>query len=133
MDRRTLEKYILDTYGIEPDHPWQDDSDTAVFRHQTNRKWFALIMRIPEEKLGREGGELIDVVNLKCETVLIGSMLMERGIYRAYHMNKDHWMTIAFDGSAADDTILMLLDLSFGLTAPRSKKKSTRRAKMEAS
>ena len=134
MDRRALEKYILDTYGIEPDHPWQDDTDTAVFRHQTNRKWFALAMKIPKEKLGREGGELlIDVVNLKCETALIGSMLMEPGVYRAYHMNKDHWMTIALDGSAADDTILMLLDFSFSLTAPKLKKKSTRRAKMEAS
>lgn len=130
MDRCTLEKYILDTYGIEPDHPWQDDSDTAVFRHQTNCKWFALIMRIPEEKLGREGGEQVDAVNLKCETALIGSMLMEPGIYRAYHMNKDHWITAALDGSASDETIQMLLDLSFSLTAPKFKKKGKKRSDM---
>ena len=122
MDRRALEKYILDTYGIEPDYPWQDDTDTAVFRHQTNRKWFALAMKIPKEKLGREGGELlIDVVNLKCETVLIGSLLAGSGIYPAYHMNKDHWITAALDGSAGDERIGMLLDLSFSLTAPKRK------------
>ena len=49
-------------------------------------------------------------------------MLSEPGIYPAYHMNKDHWITAALDGSAVDDTILMLLDLSFGLTAPRMRR-----------
>ena len=79
-------------------------------------------MRIPEDRLGRDGRAPIDVVNLKCETALIGSMLSEPGIYPAYHMNKDHWITAALDGSAVDDTILMLLDLSFGLTAPRMRR-----------
>ena len=130
MDRHILEKYIQDTYGIEPDYPWQDEPAYAVFRHPINRKWFALIMRIPEEKLGREGGEQVDVVNLKCETALIGSMLMEPGIYRAYHMNKDHWITAALDGSAADETIMMLLDLSFSLTAPKFKKKGKNQSDM---
>ena len=121
MDRKELEGYILDTYGIEPDYPWKDQPDYAVFRHPANRKWFALIMRIPEDRIGREGSDLIDVVNLKCETVLIGSLLAGSGIYPAYHMNKDHWITAALDGSAGDERIGMLLDLSFSLTAPKRK------------
>ena len=127
MNRETLEKYILDTFGTEPDYPWKDETDYAVFRHQTNRKWFALIMRIPEDRIGRESRELVDVVNLKCETALIGSMLSEPGVYPAYHMNKDHWITAALDGSTSDETILMLLDLSFGLTAARMKKREGRK------
>ena len=122
MNREKLAKYILETYGTKPDFPWKDETDYAVFRHQTNRKWYALIMRIPEDRLGRDGRAPIDVVNLKCETALIGSMLSEPGIYPAYHMNKDHWITAALGGSAVDDTILMLLDLSFGLTAPRMRR-----------
>ena len=31
-------------------------------------------------------------------------------------MNKTHWITAALDGSAADEDILMLLDMSFYLT-----------------
>ena len=127
MNRETLKKYILDTYGTEPDYPWKDETDYTVFRHQTNRKWFALIMKIPEDRIGRESRELVDVVNLKCETALIGSMLSEPGVYPAYHMNKDHWITAALDGSTSDETILMLLDLSFGLTAPRMKKREGRK------
>ncbi len=130
MNREKLEKYILDTYGIEPDHPWQDEPDNTVFRHQINRKWFALIMKISEEKLGREGRRPVDAVNLKCETALIGSMLLEPGIYPAYHMNKDHWITAALDGSAADEIILMLLDLSFSLTAPKFKKRDKSQSDM---
>ena len=84
-------------------------------------------MRIPEDRIGRESRELVDVVNLKCETALIGSMLSEPGVYPAYHMNKDHWITAALDGSTSDETILMLLDLSFGLTAPRMKKREGRK------
>lgn len=121
MDRRELEGYILDTYGIEPDYPWKDQPDYAVFRHPANHKWFALIMRIPADRIGRKDSDLIDVVNLKCETVLIGSLLSGSGIYPAYHMNKDHWITAALDGSAGDDRIRMLLDLSFSLTAPKRK------------
>ena len=121
MDRKELEGYILDTYGIEPDYPWKDQPDYAVFRHPANRKWFALIMRIPVDRIGRKGSDLIDVVNLKCETVLIGSLLAGSGINPAYHMNKDHWITAALDGSAGDERIGMLLDLSFSLTAPKRK------------
>lgn len=51
MDRRELEGYILDTYGMEPDYPWKDQPDYAVFRHPANHKWFALIMRIPATRL----------------------------------------------------------------------------------
>ena len=54
MDRKELEGYILDTYGIEPDYPWKDQPDYAVFRHPANRKWFALIMRIPVDRIGRK-------------------------------------------------------------------------------
>ena len=62
MDRKELEGYILDTYGIEPDYPWKDQPDYAVFRHPANCKWFALTMRIPVDRIGRKGSDLIDVV-----------------------------------------------------------------------
>ena len=32
----------------------------------------------------------MEIVNLKCETDLIPTLIRESGIYSAYHMNKQH-------------------------------------------
>ena len=38
-----LEKAIFGGYGISPDYPFGED-DYPVFRHPTNRKWFAIVL-----------------------------------------------------------------------------------------
>ena len=119
MKRSDLIQIITENYGAEPEYLFRDDAYTAVFRHGNNRKWFAIIMRIPENRLGRPGYEIIDVVNFKADTFYIGSLLGQPGFYPAYHMNKTHWISAALDGSASDEDILMLLDMSFDLTAGR--------------
>lgn len=121
MTREELQMFILKQYGIMADFPWADEPDFAVLRHAENKKWFALVMAVPKEKLGLPGGGNLLVVNLKCDPLLIGTLLRDEGIFPAYHMNKTHWITVALDGSAADETIKMLVDLSFSLTAPRKK------------
>ena len=54
---------------------------------------------------------------------MTGSVCMEKGIYPAYHMNKNYWISVALDGTAPDDTVKMLLDMSFDATMPKIKKK----------
>ena len=45
--------YIQDYYGVLPEYLWQDTPNVCVFRHQHNRKWFAVVMNdIPAAKLG---------------------------------------------------------------------------------
>ena len=80
-------------------------------------------MDVPKNKLGLQGEELLDVVNLKCDQILIGSLRGEPGFFPAYHMSKDNWITAALDGSASDDKIKMLLDISYQATAPKVRKK----------
>ena len=126
MDRSEIEKYIAEQYGVEPDSPWADYPEYKVFRHGGSRKWFALIMTIPRAKLKLAGGGDIDVVNLKCDPLLVGSVTKEAGVFPAYHMNKTHWVTAALDGSADPETVRMLLGASFTLTAPKIKKKPGR-------
>lgn len=122
MTRSELEKYILDTYGVAPDYPWISDPDSAVFRHGENQKWFALIMDIPKSRLGLSGEGKISVVNFKCDPILVSAIRTEAGFFPAYHMNKDKWITAALDGSAPDDSVKMLLDMSFCLTAKKKKR-----------
>lgn len=116
MDRIGLQTYIEETYGVAGEHPFAKDPGTCVFRHRGNRKWFAVIMEIPKEKLGLDRGGAIDVVNFKCDPRLIGSFREEKGIYPAYHMSKAHWLTVALDETAGDDPIRFLLDMSYDLT-----------------
>ena len=123
MNREELEAYILNHYSTEPDYPWADTPRAAVFRHVANRKWFALVMEVPRDKLGLVGTEKLDIVNFKCDPILISSLRGETGIFPAYHMNKASWITAALDGSAEDEIIKTLLDLSYHATASKIRSK----------
>ena len=122
MTRQEFETLVFDTYNVKADYPFEEDFETGVFRHEGSRKWFAIAMNIEYGRIipGRNGDA--DVVNLKCAPEVIESIAgVEPGIYRAYHMNKTHWLTVALDGSCDDETVAWLLGISYELT--RSKKK----------
>lgn len=123
MNRNELETFIMETYNADADYPWLKYPNYEVFRHCNNKKWFALIMDVPKSKLGLQGDELLDVVNFKCDPLLIGSLRGEFGFFPAYHMSKDSWITIALDGSVPDDKIKMLLNMSYQSTPPQMRKK----------
>ena len=116
MNRQELENYILDTYGVSPEYPWTKYPFFSVFRHESNKKWFAVIMTIDKCKLGISEDGQIDVLNLKCDTNIVPSMWKEQGIFLAYHMNKEHWLTVALDGITNDNNLKFLLALSYDLT-----------------
>ena len=118
-----LETFIMETYNADADYPWLKYPNYEVFRHCSNQKWFALIMDVPRSKLGLQGDEPLNVANFKCDSLLIGSLRDEPGIFPAYHMNKEQWLTVALDGSVSDDKIKILLDMSFQTTAPKARKK----------
>lgn len=127
MTRGELTRYIFDTYSVEPDYPFPADNTSAVFRHAAGRKWFALVMNIPAQKLGLPSESRIDIVNMKCDPVLIGSFRGMRGLFPAYHMSKANWITAALDGSAPDETVKTLLDMSYQATAPKIRGKRDNR------
>lgn len=124
MNREELKKYISDTYAAEPDMPWADEPSYEVFRHESNRKWFAVIMTIPRNRLGLCGDESIDIVNMKCDPVMVGSLLAEEGFFRAYHMNKEKWITAVLDRNTDDEKIKLILDMSFEATDVKIKRKA---------
>lgn len=122
MNRAELKQFIFESYNVESDHPWMKYPNYEVFRHN-NQKWFALIMDVPKNKLGLTGNDILDVVNFKCDPILIGSLQKETGFFPAYHMSKGSWITVALDGSGSDDKIKLLLDMSYDATAPKARKK----------
>lgn len=126
--RGTVLKYVLEQYGTQPDYPWDNSPDSAVLRHTGGGKWYGLIMSVPKSKFGFSCDEPVDVLNLKCDPVMSGSMRLNDGIFPAYHMNKQHWISVLLDGTADTGLIKMLIDASFELTAKKMKIKKNSRA-----
>ena len=100
---------LNDTYEDYPFH----DFNWTIMRHKGNQKMFAAIY----EHLGNIW------VNVKCDPNLT---YMWRSTYDAvvpaYHMNKNHWITVCLDGSVETEKVKWLLDLSFELTDKRKRK-----------
>ena len=83
---------VQEKYGNQLEYLWEKSPDTAILRHDSNQKWYAVLMKISWEKLdkGREG--LVEVINVKHDQVV--SLIQEKGIYPAFHMNKRYWISV---------------------------------------
>ncbi|MDO4492665.1 MAG: MmcQ/YjbR family DNA-binding protein [Clostridia bacterium] len=119
MDRATLKRIIEERYDTVPDRPWAKYPENEVFRHRASGKWFAICVSVTREKLGAPGSGTMDIVNLKCDPLLVGSLRCEPGIFPAWHMNKEQWVSVALDGTVPEEKLVFLLDLSYEATAPR--------------
>ncbi|CAK7033194.1 MmcQ/YjbR family DNA-binding protein [Saezia sanguinis] len=108
--------YVQKKYNIQPDYPWRGHPSYAVLRHAANKKWFGVVMSVSKSRLGLAGEGRIDVINLKCRPELIGVLRLTPGFLPAYHMNKEHWLTVVLDGTVPEEEIFDLVDLSFTLT-----------------
>ena len=116
-------EYVKKTYKIKPDYPFPIAPSYPVLRHPDNRKLFALIMDVPRNRLGLDGEEQVDILNLKCSAALSGSLREQPGILPAYHMHRDSWVTVLLDGTVPVEDICPLIDLSFTLTADQKNRK----------
>ena len=113
--------YALDTYGVEPDCPFPKD-DYPVLRHRDSKKWFAIIMNVDRSVLHIEGDGRVDIMNVKCDPILGGSLRLNEGYLPAYHMNHEQWLTILLDGTVPFEDITPLLDMSYELTMKKRKR-----------
>ena len=105
---------VQEKYGNQLEYLWEKSPDTAVLRHEDNQKWYAVLMRISWDKLekGREG--LMEAVNLKHDQV--SDLLVKKGIYPAFHMNKRYWISVPLDDSLSDEEVFELIEKSWNLT-----------------
>lgn len=115
-------RYAAKQYGTQPESLWLSLPGYAVLRHEDNRKWYGLFMDVPRKKLGLSGEGSMDVLEVKCDPILAGSLRMEPGVLPAYHMHRENWITVLLDGTVKRKRILFLLDQSFFLTASRQER-----------
>ena len=114
--------YAKKTYKTVPDAPFRTAPTYLVLRHADTRKWYALFMDVPREKLGLTGNEYVDILNIKCDPVLSGSLRMDKGFLPAYHMHRDSWITILLDDTVPAKDIFSLLDMSYEITRKKIKR-----------
>ena len=139
MVESELFEYVAATYGAQPEYLWARLPGAFVFRHRENRKWFCVGMEVERAKLGlpvkssmaadyeddKSNGtssasgtssEKVLLIDVKTGPIVGGSYLGQPGIVKAWHMNKNHWLGILLDGSASEQTVKELLDISFCMT-----------------
>lgn len=115
MTRENVFKYAKQKYGTIPDYPWKKYPKYAILRHLKNKKWYGAIINIPRNKLGLNGDDEVDVLNIKCEKDLAILLQDSKAIFSAYHMNKKNWLSVLLE--EADDAMIHdFLDDSFELT-----------------
>lgn len=120
--RKEILQFAAEQYGTEPAYLWAKYPRYAALRHN-DKKWYALIMDVPKEKLGLPGEDIVDIINLKVEPLLIGSLRMEQGFFPAYHMNRENWISVLLDGTVDLAQIKDLLGLSYDLTKAKPKRR----------
>ena len=118
---QALFDYARDTYGVEPDCPFPKD-DYPVLRHRDSKKWFAIFMNVNRSALSTGGEGRVDIMNVKCDPILSGSLRLNDGYLPAYHMNHEQWLTILLDGTVLFEDITPLLDMSYELTMKNPRK-----------
>ncbi len=124
MTRQAFFDYCFDTYGTDADYPFDEDFETAVFRHTSNRKWYAIMMRVSRRKFGLDSDEIVDVVNLKLPIEMFGSFDASDGVYPAYHMNKLHWISVLLPDVKAE-LIDLLVNASYEATKDKKKRRKS--------
>ncbi len=119
--RDALFQMIKEELDLSPEYPFSDDLETAVFRHPNSKKWFAIFMRVRGDKLGFADGEVRDVVNVKRPPMEVAMLLGADGTRPAYHMNKEHWITLILNDALPAELIYSLVEGSYQMVVPKVK------------
>ena len=119
-DRKRVLEIALELPGATHDCPFEGDFDSTVLRHGATGKWFGLIMKAPRDRVGLEGPGSADILNLKCDPLVSYGLIREYpDILPAYHMNKQLWITVRLEGAVPEETLALLLRMSYDLTLPK--------------
>ena len=132
MLKEEILSYVKKEYGTTPEYLWKSYPEAGVLRHASQQgekkaKWYGLMMRVKREVLGLEGGEFVDILNVKCNSEMMGLLQMSKGYLPGYHMNKANWITILLDGTVPLDNIKQLIDESYYMTAGTKEKRKKAR------
>lgn len=108
-------KFAKSEFGDEPEYLWEKYPNYAVLRKQSTKKWYAALMTIPKNKLGLNGNEMTEIIDLRFDETELPLKIDGKSFFAGYHMNKKHWITIILDGSVPIDDIFEYIRKSYNM------------------
>lgn len=121
--REEIFRYVKQKFGTSPEYLWPKFPSYAVLRNASNSRWYAVAMTVEKKKLGLKGEGSCEILNVKCNPIMIGSLLDGREYLPGYHMNKANWVSVRLDGNLCREEFFNLIDLSYEMSQKNSKKK----------
>ena len=121
--REEIFQHVKQKFGTSPEYLWPKFPSYEVLRNASNSKWYAVVMTVEKRKLGLKGEESCEILNVKCDPIMIGSLLDGCEYLPGYHMNKSNWVSLRLDGNLPREEVFDLIDLSYEMTQKNSKKK----------
>ncbi len=123
IKREEIFEYVNQKFGTKPEFLWPKFPSYAVLRNTNNSKWYAVVMTVEKKKLELEGDEIIDILNVKCDPITIGSLLDGIEYLPGYHMNKSNWVSVCLCENVSQEEVFNLIDLSYEMSQKNSKRK----------
>ncbi|MDR1747590.1 MAG: MmcQ/YjbR family DNA-binding protein [Spirochaetaceae bacterium] len=106
---RQVIDFCLTLPEVYEDYPFGEG--TALMRHTTTRRGFALIMLVRGEPC----------VNLKCDPEKAAFLRgLYTGVIPGYHMNKRHWNTIRLGSDVGDEELKDMILHSYDVTKKKN-------------
>lgn len=105
--------YINKKYNDEIEYLWQKFPDNGIARRKDNRKWYLVLLTVKKDKLGIDGEDKIEIINLRINKEELPELLKQNNIYPAYHMNKKNWISVILDGSMDLKELYEKIDKSY--------------------
>ena len=108
--------YAKEKYGDELEFLWQKFPKNAVLRKKESKKWYAVFCVVDKTKLGlKESGD-VEIINLKLDPQDVLAFVDNETIFKAWHMNKKHWISILLTGKTLPlKQLYQFLDESYTL------------------
>lgn len=123
ITRDEIFQYVERKFGTNPEYLWPKFPSYAVLRNANSSKWYAVVMTVEKKKLGLKGETRCEILDVKCDPIMIGSLLDGCEYLPGYHMNKANWVSVRLDGNLPREEVFNLIDLSYEMSQKNSKKK----------
>ena len=108
--------YAKGKYNSTTVQPFKTNPDIKALV-TTKNKWYALFLDVEYSKLQKDSlvDSKVKIINLKHISSKISAITDNRNIFPAYHMNKNHWISVVLDNNIDIEYVKGLIELSYDL------------------
>ena len=108
--------YAKGKYNSTTVQPFKTNPDIKALV-TTKNKWYALFLDVEYSKLQKDSlvDSKVKIINLKHLSSEISTVINNRNIFPAYHMNKNHWISVVLDNNIDIEYVKGLIELSYDL------------------